>query len=97
MEQWHTLADDRTGAERSGFHISVSRLGRVDPRLTYSLAARNQVLSATQAGLVTAAGCPEAANPGDWGHEIRTKPQPLVPSPRSWGPWVHTPSPYVRY
>ena len=42
--------------------MSVSGLWRVDSGLTYSLAARNQVLSATQVGLMTAAGYPEAAN-----------------------------------
>src|SRR5207248_5985538 len=41
---------------------SISGLWRVDSGLAYSLAARNQVLSATQVALMTAAGYPEAAN-----------------------------------
>jgi hypothetical protein len=41
---------------------SVSGLWRVDSGLAYSLAARNQVLSARQVALMTAAGYPEAAN-----------------------------------
>ena len=42
--------------------VSFSGLWRVDSGLAYSLAARNQALSATQVSLMTAAGYPEAAN-----------------------------------
>jgi hypothetical protein len=42
--------------------ISFSGLWRVDSGLAYSLAARNQTLSARQAALLTAAGYPEAGN-----------------------------------
>jgi hypothetical protein len=42
--------------------LSVSGLWRVDSGLAYSLAARNQVLSAAQVALMTAAGYPEAGN-----------------------------------
>ena len=42
--------------------VSFSGLWRVDSGLAYSLAARNQALSATQVALMTAAGYPEAAN-----------------------------------
>src|SRR5262249_20879831 len=40
----------------------LSGLWRVDSALTYSLAARNQSLTATQVALMTAAGYPDAAN-----------------------------------
>jgi Carboxypeptidase regulatory-like domain/TonB-dependent Receptor Plug Domain len=42
--------------------VSLSGLWRVDSALTYSLAARNQPLTATQVALMTAAGYPDAAN-----------------------------------
>jgi len=42
--------------------LSLSGLWRVDSALTYSLAARNQPLTATQVALMTAAGYPDAAN-----------------------------------
>jgi hypothetical protein len=42
--------------------VSLSGLWRVDSGLTYSLAARNQPLTATQVAIMTAAGYPDAAN-----------------------------------